>query len=81
MAEQKPINTILLWITIGALGFIGTISYSTAINMAKLEGSQMTRGEIEAKLAEVRTKQSSIEKDIFQMKIDFAKIAPPSKNP
>lgn len=79
MAETKPINTILLYVTLGALGFIGTVTYTTSLSMAEMKGSQMTRSEVESKLAEVRTKQSSIEKDIIQMKIDYAERFPKSK--
>lgn len=79
MAETKPLNTILLWITLGVLGFIGTISFTTALSMAEMKGSQMTRSEVESKLAEVRTRQSSIEKDIMQMKLDYAERYPRPK--
>lgn len=70
----RILNTILLSITLAALGFIGTISYNSSIALAELKGAQMTRAEIESKLAEVRTTQASTDKDLQQMKIDIAKL-------
>lgn len=70
----KNLNTILLWVTIAGLGFIGATSFNNSIALAKMEGSQMTRGEVEAKLAEVRSIQMVLEKDIAGIRLEVAKL-------
>lgn len=74
--EAKNLNTILLWVAIAGLGFIGATSFANAVALARMEGSQVTRTEVEAKIAEVRVVQVTLEKDILQIKLDLAKLTP-----
>lgn len=69
-----PLNTILLWITLGVLSAIGAASWNNTIAMAKLEGSQVTRSEVDIKITEVKTQITSTQAEVAKLYVELAKI-------
>lgn len=69
---RKNVNTILLWATLGMLAFISTTSLHNALQLATMQGTLVTRPEVEAKLAEIRASQTLIEKDLTSLKLALA---------
>lgn len=77
--QGRSLNTILLAVTLGVLGFISVLSVTNAISMARIEGSMVGRQEIEAKIAEVKalyqagqTAQAATDKDLTALKMALA---------
>lgn len=60
MEQKSPLNTILLFVTIGVLGFIAHSSYDSSVSIAVIQSSQITRPELETKLTEINAKIASI---------------------
>lgn len=54
------------------LAFVGMTSYNSSIKLATLQGSIMSRAEVEAKIAEVNAKQLALEKDLTALKLALA---------
>ena len=48
----SALNTILLFIVLGVLGWIGRVSWTNSMDLAKLTGAQMTREQIEKKISD-----------------------------
>ncbi len=81
--QTRNMNTILLWATLGSLGFISLLSMNNAISLAKMEGTMVGRQEIDARIAEVKVAQTALEKDLAALKLALAErgiAAQPKKN-
>lgn len=70
--ESSGLQTILLWVTLGALGFIGTATWSNSLALARLEGASMGRPEIEQKLSDIKAIQAATDVEIVKLKIQVA---------
>lgn len=82
-AEEKipgsKLNTILLWVTLGVLAFVGVTSWNNSIQLAEMHGSQITRTEVESKLAQVQASIIATDKDVIQLKLDISQLQPRPK--
>lgn len=68
----KNMNSIMLFIVLAVLGFLGNIGWNNSITLAEMKGGIVTKSELEAKLAEIRTSQLALEKDLTALKLALA---------
>lgn len=65
-------NTILLSVTLAVLLSMGGAVGWACMQLSALNASMIGRPEFESKLAEIRLKQSTLETEIFQLRLDLA---------
>jgi|GEM_PF-7022119 len=51
-SKGSTLNTILLFLVLGVLGWIGRVSWTNSLDLAKMGGAQMTREQIEKKISD-----------------------------
>lgn len=66
------VNTILLFATLGLLGFIGNGTWENSKKLESLMASQITRGEFETKIAELRQEQVRFHTKLVELEISLA---------
>ncbi len=65
-------NTILLSVTLAVLLGMGTAVCWACMQLAAINASMIGRPEFESKLSEIRVKQSSLEADLFHLRLDLS---------
>ena len=70
--SSRNLNTILLWAVCAMLGAIGTCTFASAVNLAYLKGSMVSRQEVQASLAETNAKIIAVDKDLTALKLSLA---------
>lgn len=77
MADGTPrnnLNTILLTVVLGVLGYTCYSSVTTQVQVAGLSASVVPRAEIESKLAVVQTEQARLAQGQTQLSLDMAEL-------
>ena len=70
--SKRNLNTILLWVTMGMLSFLGWSSWSNSMQLAEIKGSMVGRQEMESKIAEVKVVQTRLDTDLTALKLALA---------
>lgn len=68
----KNLNSIMLFVVIAILSWMANASWNNSITLAEMKGGLVTKTELETKLAEIRTSQLSLEKDLTALKLALA---------
>lgn len=81
MANQDPqeptranFNTILLFVLLGVLGFIGFTSVEVSKDVAAIKASQISRSEIDTKMRDMEIKLEGVRADYAALKVQLASI-------
>lgn len=65
-------NTILLSVTLAVLMAMGAATAWACMQLSALNAAMIGRPEFESKLAEIRLKQTALEADYYQLRLDLA---------
>lgn len=71
---RNNLNTILLSIVLGVVGFIGWQVWACSLQIASMQASVVPRAEIESKLAGVATEQARLAQGQTQLTLDIAEL-------
>lgn len=77
--NPSSLNTILLWVTLGALTFVGGATISNMKTLAAIEGGQVTRTELDTRILEVKVVQTQQSLDIVGLRLKVQSLE--SKSP
>lgn len=78
--SATPLNTILLWITLGVLAFIGGASVKNTISLAALQAGQVTRTELDTRIVEVKIVQTQQTLDITNLRLKVQQLESYNEN-
>jgi hypothetical protein len=67
-------NTILLFVLLGVLGFVGYTSVEVSKDVAAIKASQVSRSEIDTKIRDMEVKLESVRADYATLKVQLASI-------
>ena len=67
-------NTILLFVLLGVLGFIGFTSVEVGKDVAAIKASQVSRSEIDTKFRDMDVKLESVRADYAALKVQLAAL-------
>lgn len=68
------VNSVLLFATLGMLAFIGNGTIENSKKLESIAASQITRGEFETKIAELRQEQNKFHTKLIELEIVLATI-------
>jgi len=68
------VNSVLLFVTLGMLAFIGNGTWENSKQLQYIVASQITRGEFETKIAELRQEQNRFHSKLVELEISLATI-------
>lgn len=71
---KNPLSTILISITLGVLSFVAYATFTTAVDVASLNASQITRPELETKLTEIRVLNAATEVEVTALNVSVVKL-------
>lgn len=67
-------NTILLFVLLGVLGFVGFTSVEVSKDVAAIKASQVSRSEIDTKMRDMDVKLEALRADYASLKVQLAAL-------
>lgn len=71
---RSNLNTIMLTVVIGLLGFNGWGTLTNMVKLASIEAAQVSRSEISAKDAAVQLQIIELSRDVQSQRLDLTKL-------
>lgn len=73
-STSSLLNSILLFVLLGVVGFVGAATVRNGETLASIKASQLTRQEVDIRFTELKNKQDQLAADIVLIQIELAKL-------
>jgi hypothetical protein len=74
IAQGRSLNTVLLSVVIAIGGFLAVCVVNLLVNVGQIQATQITRPELETKLADIRLEQGALRKDLVDLQMHMTRI-------